>query len=78
MSVEGFIADFACVEVRLVIEVDGGHHADMVEADRVRSDAIESAGFLVIRFWNTDVLKNIDMVIEEISRTLDTRPRAMG
>lgn len=74
MPLEGFIADFACVEARLVVEVDGGQHADAMEADQLRSDAIEGAGYLVIRFWNAEVLKNIDGVIDEIERALATRP----
>ena len=74
MPIEGFIADFACVEARLVIEVDGGQHAEAAEADRMRSDAIESAAYLVIRFWNRDVLQNIDTVMGEIDRTLAARP----
>jgi very-short-patch-repair endonuclease len=76
MPIRGFIADFACVEARLVVEVDGGQHAEMVEADRLRSDAIESAGFLVIRFWNTDVIKNIDGVVREIENVVGTGPVA--
>lgn len=76
MTMEGFVADFACVEARLVIEVDGGQHAEKSEADRLRSDTIEAAGCLVIRFWNNDVLRDIDAVMDEIDQTLATRPVA--
>ena len=76
MVLEGFIADFACVEARLVIELDGGQHAENVEADRLRSRAIEGAGYLVLRFWNEDILRNTDDAIEEIVRTLEARPVA--
>ena len=68
-----FIADFASVEARLVIEIDGSQHADAVEADRLRSDALGDAGYLVLRFWNNDVLGNIDGVVREIERTLAAR-----
>ena len=74
MPIEGFIADFACVAARLVIEVDGGQHAENIEADRIRTEAIESAGYLVIRFWNTDVLARIEAVMDEIDRILEVRP----
>ena len=74
MPIGGFVADFACVAARLVIEVDGGQHVDKAAADRHRSDAIEAAGYLVIRFWNDDVLGNIDAVIDEIERMLAARP----
>ena len=75
-TIEGYIADFACIEARLVIELDGSQHIDTTEADRIRSDAIESAGYLVIRFWNNDVLGDIDTVMDEIDRTLAVRPLA--
>ena len=74
MPLEGFITDFACVEARFVVEVDGGQHADAVERDALRTKAIEGAGYLVIRFWNEDVLKDIDGVIAEIMRVIATRP----
>ncbi len=69
-----FIADFASVEAKLVIEVDGSQHAEEIEADRLRSDALGEAGYLVLRFWNNDVLDNIDGVVKEIERTLAARP----
>ena len=66
-----YIADFACIEQRLVIEVDGGQHADS-ESDRRRGDHLKTAGYCVIRFWNNDVLGNIEGVIAEISVALET------
>ena len=73
MPIVGYVADFASMEARLVIEIDGGQHAKAVEPDRIRSDAIEGAGYLVIRFWNHDVLRDIDAVMDEIDRTLAAR-----
>jgi very-short-patch-repair endonuclease len=63
------VADFACVEAKLVVEVDGGQHAGSAY-DAARTAAIESDGFLVLRFWNHDVLTNVEGVLEEIARTL--------
>jgi very-short-patch-repair endonuclease len=76
VPIEGFIADFACIEAKLVVEVDGGQHAETVVADRLRSDAIASAGFLVIRFWNSDVMANIEGVIDRIEGALAARSTA--
>jgi very-short-patch-repair endonuclease len=74
----GFIADFACVEARLVIELDGGQHARATEADRLRSDALAAAGCLVLRFWNSDVLRNIDGVLATIADALDIGSASEG
>ena len=68
-----FVADFASIEAKLVIEVDGSQHAQAAEADRLRSDALGSTGYLVLRFWNNDVIDNIDGVVKEIERTLAAR-----
>lgn len=63
------VADFACRAVRLVIELDGGQHAvGVTDADRTRS--IEAHGYTVIRFWNNDVLENLEGVVEEIRSAL--------
>jgi len=63
------IADFACRESRLVIELDGGQHADSA-ADAARTGLIEAHGLTVIRFWNNDVLANTQGVLEEIGQAL--------
>ena len=59
-----YIADFACFDRTLIIEVDGGQHSPEVDADR---DAwMQSQGFKILRFWNHDVLQNIEGVLEVI------------
>jgi very-short-patch-repair endonuclease len=67
-----YIVDFACTRHALVIELDGGQHAGSV-ADARRSAWLESQGWMVIRFWNSDVLTNTEGVIDAILRTLQTR-----
>src|SRR5207237_2204899 len=61
-----YIVDFACLEMRLLIEVDGSQHADQVEHDSRRTAWLESQGFRVLRFWNDEVLKESDDVVETI------------
>jgi very-short-patch-repair endonuclease len=60
-----YIVDFVCREKKLIIEVDGGQHADNVR-DRVRDDALTAAGYRILRFWNSDVLSNRDGVLSLI------------
>jgi very-short-patch-repair endonuclease len=69
-----YIADFASHGARLVIEVDGGQHATQTDADTERTKALEANGYRVLRFWNNDVLANIDGVLEEIQRAITTTP----
>ena len=52
-----YIADFVCFEKKLVIEVDGGQHAESQE-DKVRDQWLKGQGFKVLRFWNHDVLRS--------------------
>ena len=63
------IADFACRSLMLVIELDGGQHADS-PADAERTRLIEAFGYRVIRFWNNEVMANTDGVLETIAREL--------
>ncbi|HEV7995753.1 MAG TPA: endonuclease domain-containing protein [Stellaceae bacterium] len=66
-----YVADFACTRHRLVVEADGGQHADNV-ADERRTILLERQGWRVIRFWNNDILSNAEGVIETILRALHT------
>ena len=61
----GYIVDFVCLEARLIIEVDGSQHADSPD-DRCRDEELTALGYRVLRFWNSDVLKNIEGVAETI------------
>jgi very-short-patch-repair endonuclease len=67
---ESFVVDFICYEAKLIIEIDGGQHADKKEADEGRTRWLESRGYRVLRFWNNDVLKNIEGVMQEIEKYL--------
>jgi very-short-patch-repair endonuclease len=64
-----YVVDFACMSRKVVLEIDGGQHADG-EADRVRDRQLMEQGFKVLRFWNNDVLKQTDIVLETIMETL--------
>jgi very-short-patch-repair endonuclease len=61
-----YIVDFICFEKRLVIEVDGGQHAEQVKLDSIRDKWLKVQGYKVLRFWNNEVLVNIDGVLETI------------
>ena len=65
-----YIVDFACLEPKLVIEVDGGQHAEQAPKDAARTGYLEALGYRVIRFWNDEVLRELDAVLEEIGRVL--------
>ena len=61
-----YIVDFVCVEHRLIIELDGGQHAEHVGYDQQRDAWLRSEGYTVLRFWNNDVMQNLDGVLEQI------------
>jgi very-short-patch-repair endonuclease len=68
------IADFACPEKKLVIEIDGSHHADETAADEKRTAELAAHGYRGIRFWNNDVTGNLVSVLDTIYRELETAP----
>ena len=68
-----FIVDFVCLEKSLVVEIDGGQHADSV-SDHVRDARLQQKGFRVMRFWNSDVMGNLNGVLEAIWIALNERP----
>jgi very-short-patch-repair endonuclease len=67
-----FIVDFVCTKHHLVVEADGGQHADS-EADERRTKILKEEGWRVIRFWNNDVLANTEGVVETILRALQQK-----
>jgi very-short-patch-repair endonuclease len=60
-----YVLDFVCLEMRLIVEVDGGQHQDC-ERDQVRDRRLHEAGFRVVRFWNNQVLQETEVVVEAI------------
>jgi very-short-patch-repair endonuclease len=69
-----YIVDFACHQAGLIIEVDGGQHAEAVNTDLERTKFLEAQGYRVLRFWNNDVLRNIDGVLEVIRSAVTPTP----
>jgi len=70
-AVGNYIPDFCCPKAKLIIELDGGQHLEQEEYDEERTKYLESLGYRVIRFWNNDVMKNIDGVILAIIHALE-------
>jgi very-short-patch-repair endonuclease len=66
VPIGGFVADFLCEDARLIVEVDGGHHSEQSESDLARTKALQAAGFELLRFWNNEILQNIDGALERI------------
>ena len=65
-----FIVDFCCVERGLVVELDGGQHAERIVADKQRTKIIKDCGCRVLRFWDNEVVSNLDGVLETINEEL--------
>lgn len=64
-----YIADFACVEAKLIIEADGGQHNESAY-DATRDELIQQQGYHILRFWNNDILNNMEGVLENIRQFL--------
>lgn len=62
-----YIVDFACPALRLVIEIDGGQHSKEAEYDRLRDTWLHKRGYTVLRFWNNEVMENMEGVLEQIA-----------
>lgn len=72
---KGYIVDFVCLERKLVVELDGGQHADQKAYDHQRTQVLQKEGFQVIRFWNNEVLRNMEGVLEVILNIPPHPPR---
>ena len=83
-----YIADFVCHELRLIIELDGGQHANTLDRDQTRDAYLRTLGYKILRFWNNEVLENLEGVLMSIAKfapppppparggaTLQSRPR---
>jgi very-short-patch-repair endonuclease len=66
-----YIADFVCVERKLILELDGGQHAENKAYDNRRTEWLESEGFRVLRFWNNDVLEDVESVKQAVLMALE-------
>jgi very-short-patch-repair endonuclease len=74
VQIGNFIADFVCHDRKLAIEIDGGQHALQSELEKRRTKRLEADGYRVLRFWNNEVLSNIDGVLIEIQLALAPTP----
>ena len=66
-----YVVDFLCVEARLVVEADGGQHSP--EGDAARTQHLEQRGLQLLRFWNNDILQNLEGVLSTLATSLDGR-----
>ena len=69
-----YIADFACHEARLIVEIDGGQHDRLSPRETERSGFLQSEGYRILRFWNDEVLANLDGVHQTIAAALGASP----
>ena len=69
---QNYVLDFVCYDRRLVVELDGGQHAES-QADRIRDLLLEREGFIVARYWNNDLLQNSEGVLTDLLLRLTSR-----
>jgi len=69
-----YIVDFICCGMKIIIEVDGGQHAENAAKDQKRTAWLEEKGYRVLRFWNNEVLGDIEAVCERIWNVIDETP----
>lgn len=66
-----YIVDFVCFERRLIIEVDGGQHSEQIDYDSERDAWLETQGFRMLRFWNNQVMNELEAVESIIMKALE-------
>src|SRR5882724_11768453 len=71
VPIDRFVVDFFCPDGKLIVEIDGGQHDQDKDRDANRTHVLEAMGYLVLRFWNNDVMRNPDGVLETIVSTLN-------
>jgi very-short-patch-repair endonuclease len=73
-EIDHYIVDFVCLEKKIIIELDGGQHANQTRHDSQRTAILESLGYTVIRFWDNEVLTQTQNVLEAIHKILIDNP----
>jgi very-short-patch-repair endonuclease len=68
-TIDTYVVDFLCVERGLIAELDGGQHSP--ETDQHRTDALQAKGYRIIRFWNHEIIENLEGVLATILSTLE-------
>ena len=71
VPIDRFVVDFCCADAKLIVELDGGQHDQDRERDANRTNVLEAMGYLVLRFWNHDVIRNTEGVLEDILNTIN-------
>ena len=71
VPIAGYIVDFVCLEMKLIVELDGGQHAGRMAYDARRTRVLETEGYRVMRYWNDDALVQTTGVLEDILRALE-------
>jgi very-short-patch-repair endonuclease len=66
-----YVVDFVCLEEKLIIELDGGQHAENIEYDQERDSWLRNQGYMVLRFWNNELMNETESVLEQIRIVLD-------
>lgn len=70
-AIGNYIVDFCAARKKLIIELDGSQHLDQQEYDEERATFLKSKGYRILRFWNNDVMNNIDSVLRAIFSNLN-------
>ena len=71
--IEPYIVDFVCLKSKLIVEADGGQHSEQQEYDALRTKRLEGMGYRVLRFWNNDILRQHENVLEYILSVLTNK-----
>ena len=72
--IKGFIVDFVCLECKLIVEADGGQHQLQETYDQRRTVVLREEGYKVLRFWNNEILANLEGVLQKIMEVLGASP----
>jgi len=74
MIIDSYIVDFACLEAKMIVEADGGQHVDQAAYDQRRTVYLERMGYTVLRFWNHEIFRETQSVLERIESALNNIP----